>query len=57
MNWFDSKLLQTYISEDHSIASLSQATNISKSTIFTSLKKSKLFIKQEVNIIQNKYNR
>ena len=50
MNWFDSKLLQTYISEDHSIASLSQATNISKSTIFTSLKKSKLFIKQEVYV-------
>ena len=48
LEWFDRKLLETYIDEDHSIASLSKVTNISKSTIFTSLKNSKLSIKANI---------
>ena len=45
IHWFDSKLLQTYVNEDHSIASLHRATGISKSSIWTSLDKSRKFIK------------
>jgi predicted DNA-binding protein YlxM (UPF0122 family) len=45
VHWFDSKLLQTYINEDHSIASLHKATGISKSSIWTSLNKTKSYIK------------
>ncbi len=45
LHWFDAKLLQTYINEDHSIASLHRATGISKSSIWTSLDKSRKFIK------------
>lgn len=48
LHWFDRKMLETYIHEDHSIASLSNATKISKSTIFTSLKNSKTHIKEYV---------
>lgn len=46
VHWFDSKLLQTYINEGHSIASLNQATGISKSSIWTSLDKTRKYIKQ-----------
>lgn len=45
IHWFDAKLLQTYINEDHSIASLHQATGISKSSIWTSLDKTRKYIK------------
>ena len=45
VHWFDSKLLQTYINEGHSIASLNQATGISKSSIWTSLDKTRKYIK------------
>lgn len=45
VHWFDAKLLQTYINEDHSIASLHQATGISKSSIWTSLDKTRKYIK------------
>ena len=45
VHWFDAKLLQTYINEDHSIASLHRATGISKSSIWTSLDKTKKYIK------------
>jgi DNA-directed RNA polymerase specialized sigma24 family protein len=48
LEWFDRKLLETYIDEGHSIASLSTATNISKSTIFTSLKNSKIIVRTYV---------
>lgn len=47
--WFDSKLLKTYIDEDHSIQSLHECTNISRNTIFNSLTKSKKYIKQKAN--------
>ena len=46
IHWFDSKLLQTYVNEDHSIASLHRATGISKSSIWTSLDKSRKFIRE-----------
>jgi DNA-directed RNA polymerase specialized sigma24 family protein len=45
VHWFDAKLLQTYINEDHSIASLHKATGISKSSIWTSLDKTRKYIK------------
>lgn len=45
VHWFDSKLLQTYINEKHSIASLHVATGISKSSIWTSLSKTKQYIR------------
>ncbi len=45
IHWFDAKLLQTYINEDHSIASLHHATGISKSSIWTSLDKTRKYIK------------
>jgi len=46
LHWFDSKLFTTYIDDDHSIQSLSDATKISKNAIFTSLRKTKLLIKK-----------
>lgn len=45
VHWFDSKLLQTYLYEDHSIASLHKATGISKSSIWSSLDKTRKYIK------------
>jgi len=45
VHWFDSKLLQTYINEGHSIATLHKATGISKSSIWTSLDKTRKFIR------------
>jgi len=45
IHWFDAKLLQTYIEENHSIASLHVATGISKSSIWTSLDKTKKYIR------------
>jgi DNA-directed RNA polymerase specialized sigma24 family protein len=47
--WFDAQLLRTYIEEEHSIQSLHDATGISNSTIFTSMKKTKLYIREYVN--------
>jgi DNA-directed RNA polymerase specialized sigma24 family protein len=46
VHWFDSRLLITYLDENHSIASLHKATGISKSSIWTSLTKTKSYIKQ-----------
>ena len=46
VHWFDSRLLITYLNEDHSIASLHKATGISKSSIWTSLDKTRKYIKQ-----------
>ena len=46
LHWFDSKLFTTYIEDDHSIQSLSDATKISKNAIFTSLRKTKLLIRK-----------
>jgi len=45
IHWFDARLLLTYVEESHSIASLHIATGISKSSIWTSLDKTKKFIK------------
>ena len=45
VHWFDAKLLQVYLYEDHSIASLHKATGISKSSIWSSLDKTKKHIK------------
>jgi RNA polymerase sigma factor (sigma-70 family) len=49
LHWFDSKLIKTYIDEEHSIQSLHECTNISRNTIFNSLTKSKKYIKQKAN--------
>ena len=48
VEWFDSKLLQIYIDDNHSIRSLSEQTKISMSTIWSSLSKTKKFIKLTV---------
>jgi DNA-directed RNA polymerase specialized sigma24 family protein len=50
VHWFDSRLLITYLDENHSIASLHKATGISKSSIWTSLTKTKSYIKQSYGI-------
>jgi DNA-directed RNA polymerase specialized sigma24 family protein len=50
VHWFDSKLLLLYLNEDHSIASLHKATGISKSSIWTSLDKTKKYIKHSYGI-------
>jgi RNA polymerase sigma factor (sigma-70 family) len=49
MYWFDAKLLRVYIEEDHSIQSLHNATGISNSTIWTTLKKSKQNVRNYIN--------
>ena len=56
IHWFDAKLLQTYINEDHSIASLHQATGISKSSIWTSLDKTRKYIKYSYEQKDNSKN-
>ena len=48
MYWFDSKLFRVYIDEDHSIQSLHNVTGISNSTIWTSLKKTKQHVRNEI---------
>ena len=55
LHWFDSKLFVTYIEDNHSIQSLSDATKISKNAIFTSLRKTKILIKQTA-IDENLYS-
>jgi DNA-directed RNA polymerase specialized sigma24 family protein len=47
-HWFDAKLLRIYIEEDHSIQSLHNATGISNSTIWTSMKKTKQYVRNYV---------
>ena len=49
MHWFESKLLRVYIEDDHSIQSLHNATGISNSTIWTSMKKTKSYVRDYVN--------
>lgn len=48
VHWFDSKLLKVYIEEDHSIQSLHDVTGISNSTIWTSMKKTKQYVREYV---------
>ena len=42
--WFDARLLKVYLEEGHSIDSLAKQTNISRSTIFTSLKRVRTYL-------------
>lgn len=46
--WFDRELFKTYINEEHSIQSLHNVTGISNSTIWTSMNKTKKYIKEYV---------
>ena len=46
--WFDTKLFRVYIEENHSIQSLHNATGISTSTIWTSMKKTKQYVRDYV---------
>jgi hypothetical protein len=48
MYWFDAKLLRVYLDENHSIQSLHNVTGISNSTIWSSLKKTKKYVKEYV---------
>lgn len=54
IHWFDKKLLETYVNEEHSIASLHEVTKISKSSIWTSLNKTKKFIQERYEAQQEK---
>jgi hypothetical protein len=49
MHWFDKRLLQVYIDDDHSLTSLSQATKISRSACWNSINKSKKYIKNKAH--------
>jgi DNA-directed RNA polymerase specialized sigma24 family protein len=49
MYWFDSKLLRVYLEENHSIQSLHDATGISNSTIWTSMKKTKQYVREYIS--------
>lgn len=46
--WFDVNLLKIYLDEDHSIQSLHDATGISNSTIWTSMQKTKKYVREYV---------
>jgi DNA-directed RNA polymerase specialized sigma24 family protein len=54
MHWFSSKLFRVYIEDNHSIQSLHDATGISNSTIWTSNKKTKQYIKDYVDKNKNR---
>ncbi len=47
LHWFDSRLFETYLYDEHSIQSLHEATRISRNTIWVSLNKTKNYIKQK----------
>lgn len=47
MYWYDSKMLRTYIGENHSIRSLARATHISPRSIHNTLKNVKSKIKEQ----------
>jgi transcriptional antiterminator len=49
MYWFNSKLLRVYLEENHSIQSLHDATGISNSTIWTSMKKTKQYVREYIS--------
>jgi DNA-directed RNA polymerase specialized sigma24 family protein len=46
--WFDKRLLQVYIDDDHSLTSLSEATKISRSACWNSISKTKKHLKNKV---------
>ena len=48
-DWFDKQLFRVYHYEDHSLTSLSQATGISRSACYNSIRKFKKHIKSKVN--------
>lgn len=47
-DWFDKQLFRVYHYEDHSLTSLSQATGISRSACYNSIKKFKKHIKSKL---------
>lgn len=47
LHWYDAKVMQVYVDENHSIRSMSRATGISEKSIFNTLKNVKTTIKQE----------
>lgn len=57
VHWYDAMLLQTYIDENHSIASLNKVTKISKSSIWTSLNKTKKFIRDSYDERREEINK
>ena len=48
LHWFDAKLLRVYLEDNHSIQSLHDATGISNSTIWTSMKKTKAYVREHI---------
>lgn len=57
MHWYNSKLLLTYVNEDHSIRSLSKATRISARSVQHTLKKVKDHIKEECKKEYHEYKK
>jgi hypothetical protein len=49
IDWFDRQLFKVYHTEDHSLTSLSQATGISRSACYNSIRKLKRTIKNKIN--------
>ena len=49
LHWFDAKLFSVYIDEDHSLTTLAEATKISRSSCWTSISKTKKYLKQRAN--------
>lgn len=46
--WFDKRLLNVYLTEGHSLTSLSKATKISRSACWNSINKTKKYLKNKV---------
>jgi len=48
LNWYEKKLTEIYFNEEHTIRSLAEATKISKTNIYLTLKKTKMAIKENI---------
>lgn len=57
MHWYNSKLLKTYVDENHSIRSLSKATRISARSVQHTLAKVRNQIKEECKIEYYEYKK
>jgi DNA-directed RNA polymerase specialized sigma24 family protein len=57
MHWYNSKLLKTYVDENHSIRSLSKATRISARSVQHTLAKTRNQIKDECKKEYNEYRK
>jgi predicted DNA-binding protein YlxM (UPF0122 family) len=56
LDWFDAELFRVYYHHEHSLKSLSDATEISKTTIQKSIARTKAYIHEEIQRLRG-YNR